>query len=167
MVCQDCSDKMATILFTQIVNGNKSVLHLCRDCAQTRGLQSSDKSPLDPINDFLAGMAEEGEDEKEKGEGLLCRNCGLNYKEFKASGRLGCSDCYRAFQEPLKKLIRKIHGSTSHHGKSPAQKEPPPPEPENKIGQLRKQLKEAVAREDYEQAARLRDSIREKEGETR
>jgi protein arginine kinase activator len=150
---------MATILFTQIVNNKKTVLHLCKECAQKRGLQTSQKNPLEPINDFLAGMVEEGEEQSEVTDALQCATCGLTYKEFRASGKLGCSQCYPTFDKPLKKLLRKIHGNTIHHGKLPARKSESR-QSHRQLEDLKKELAEAIKQEEFEKAADLRDQIK-------
>ena len=50
---------------------------------------------------------------------LQCPDCGLTFAQFSQIGRLGCSSCYGAFEEKLKPLLRRIHGSTRHSGKVP------------------------------------------------
>ena len=168
MLCQDCHEKIANILFTQIVNNKKTVLHLCNECAQKRGIQiTGEKKATDPINDFLAGMVDEEEAKQEGTDKLACATCGLTYKEFRQSGKLGCAECYATFNEPLKKLLRKIHGNTIHHGKQPAGVKAKAPEPEPDRGEdlegLKKQLADAIKGEEFEKAAELRDRIKSAE----
>jgi protein arginine kinase activator len=162
-LCQDCHEKIATILFTQIVNNTKTVLHLCKDCAHKKGVEIGEKKGTNPVNDFLAGMVDDNESDRQGYDSLVCSACGLAYKEFRASGKLGCGVCYRAFEAPLKKLLRKIHGNTLHHGKRPAMSEPTVQSEVVSIPNLKRELAQCVAQENFEKAAQLRDRIHELE----
>ena len=86
-----------------------------------------------------------------------CKSCGLTYKEFKTSGLLGCESCYKAFEEDLKVILRRIHGNNKHliieKEKSLLI--------EKKLSELRKELEEAVKQEEFEEAAQIRDKIRD------
>ena len=75
---------------------------------------------------------------------------------------MGCPDCYSTFADILDPYMQKIHGATRHIGAAPAAPEQPKADP---VEALRTQLKEAIEKEEYEQAARLRDEIRRIEGE--
>ena len=117
MKCQDCGERESKIHLTQIINNEKVVLNLCKECAAKRGFHS----PLDnipfPLANFLAGML--GEEESTKGTkaltgpDLTCPNCGMTFEEFSRLGRFGCGQCYTAFRERLQGLLRKIHGLLS------------------------------------------------------
>ena len=163
MLCQDCNENPAAIVFTQIVNNEKTILQLCKECAEKRGLQSPLGSANFPIGDLLAGMAEEeGKIETEEMKKRTCVQCGLTYADFKKAGRLGCSECYDTFIEGLKPLLRKIHGSNQHMGKIPVfEKEHV--QRKKEIRKLREALKKAIKAEEFEKAAALRDRIHEME----
>ena len=163
MLCQDCNERPAAIVFTQIVNHEKTVLRLCKECAEKRGLQASFSSPDFPIGELLAGMAEEGgPEENEEMKKIVCTKCALSYTDFKKAGRLGCSECYDTFTDGLKGLLRKIHGSNQHLGKIPIfEKEHV--QRKKEIRKLREQMKKAIKAEDFEKAAMLRDRIHEME----
>lgn len=169
MLCQICKKKEATISFVKIAGGQKTEIHLCKDCASAYG----DKFSLFPlpqfgINDLLAGLLnaidlyhqEEGVTPDKK---IECSNCHLTYDQFKQSGKLGCSVCYYDFREQLTPLLRRLHGNSEHVGKIPRQSK-------NrlnkirKIKQLRKELQELVLKEEYEKAAKTRDEILKLEG---
>jgi protein arginine kinase activator len=165
-LCQECHEKIATILFTQIVNNTKTVLHLCKDCAHKKGIEIGEKKGTNPVNDFLAGMVDDEESDRQGYDSLVCSACGLAYKEFRSSGKLGCGVCYRAFEAPLKKLLRKIHGNTMHHGKRPAMPEATVRSTAESISDLKRELAQCVEREDFEKAAELRDRIKDLERET-
>ncbi len=169
MLCQICKKKEATITFTKIVGVQKTEIHLCKDCAPF----FSDKFSIFPlpqfdINDLLAGLLN-AIDLYHKEEGIIagkevkCSNCQLTYDEFKRSGKLGCSVCYRDFREQLTPLLRRLHGNSEHVGKIP-QHSKSKLNKIRKIKQLRKELQELVLEEEYEKAAKIRDEILKLEG---
>ncbi|MCK5125264.1 MAG: UvrB/UvrC motif-containing protein [candidate division Zixibacteria bacterium] len=163
MKCQDCDAHDATVNLTQIVNNEKVVLNLCKDCAAKRGFHS----PLDnipfPLANFLSGMMEtDVTGEKSTAltaPDLTCSNCGLSFEEFSRLGRFGCGECYKTFREKLQALLRKIHGSSLHRGKLP----PMLSEDATVIKEqerLEQELTHAIDSEDFERAADLRDKLK-------
>lgn len=151
------------IVFTQIVDNEKTVLRLCKECAEKRGLQTSIPSSDFPIGDLLAGMAEEsGSVETDEMKKRSCAQCGLTYSDFRKNGKLGCNACYDTFAEELKSLLRKIHGSNQHLGKIP-DFEKEDVERKKELRKLRDKMKKAIKAEDFETAAALRDKIHEME----
>ena len=162
MLCDLCGKNQATVHLTEIIDDQMSELHLCEECARKKSIQMEQQFGL---ADLLAGLAEFGQP-KETSEltGLKCSNCGLSYQDFKKIGRLGCGECYTTFKKYLIPLLKKIHGSTQHLGKSPYKLVT---KPRKKIGlvELRTKLQEAIEKEEFEEAARLRDKIRELEKE--
>ena len=97
---------------------------------------------------------------------MQCPRCGLLYSGFRETGRLGCADCYTAFQFQLRPLLRRIHGDTRHRGKRPAG-EGEGATRFRQIQRLHDELQRVVEREEFERAAVLRDEIRQLEQETR
>ena len=96
----------------------------------------------------------------------------MTYEEFRKVGRLGCSQCYEAFGTPLRRLLKRIHGSDTHVGRGP--RSPRTAGPAGATGEggqprslekLREALQAAVDTEEYERAAQLRDRIRLQENE--
>jgi protein arginine kinase activator len=165
MLCQDCNKREANIHLTQIVNNEKIVLNLCKICAEKRGFHSPFQQVPFPLAEFVTGMvgpSKESLSEKgEKGElhDKKCPNCGLTFSEFGRIGRLGCARCYQAFRPELTEILRKIHGSADHSGHSVIQpSEDIQPLREEK--RLRDELRRAIESEDFEQAANIRDQIR-------
>jgi protein arginine kinase activator len=131
--------------------------HLCEECAQKYLYEPPKKSSAKA--ELSAG--DEGEDlgslnQKE------CSICGIKFVEFRNSGRLGCPHDYAEFRDELLPLLENIHGETRHAGKSP-RRLPQTKLAQTELIQLRKQLHQAVTREAYEEAARLRDRIRQLE----
>jgi protein arginine kinase activator len=155
MKCQKCT-KAATLHITEVVGEEQfEELHLCEDCAQ--------KYLYEPQKASKGGGAMPSEESEEISalNQRECPFCGIKFVEFRNSGRLGCPHDYQEFREELTTLLENIHGETRHCGKTPRRM------PQNKqsqeLHQLRKQLQQAVTKEAYEEAARLRDQIRKLE----
>lgn len=169
-------EKEATVHLTEIVNGNITKLHLCEEHAKQKGVEMEQHFG---IADLLQGLAEYGppapESESKK---TKCPNCGMTYDDFKKIGRLGCGECYQTFRESLAPLLKRIHGSNQHVGKTSgisvpdkeaAPKAAAPARAKSARGTpdveaLKEKLRQAVAGESYEDAANLRDEIRRLEG---
>ena len=155
MKCQLCS-KPATVHLTDIVNNQKKELHLCQGCAEAQQLLKHQELNLPAILQSLIGQHLGPADELAR---LCCPACGMKYMEFRAQGRLGCPHDYEEFREELTSLLENIHGETRHCGKVP-RRLPQSKQTQSELLQLRKQLLQAVNKEAYEEAARLRDRIR-------
>jgi protein arginine kinase activator len=161
MLCDICGKKKATVHLTEIVDEQMSEVHLCEDCAHQKSVQMEQQFGL---ADLLAGLSDFGKQVKDQDPvKLVCPNCGITYEDFKKYGRLGCSECYAAFKDQLAVLLRKIHGSSQHFGKSPASIPQAGKIQIDTLQDLRNQLQQAIQQEDFERAAALRDKIRELE----
>jgi protein arginine kinase activator len=161
MTCQRCRHE-ASVHLTESIDGEHRELHLCATCARESGVAVAAAPPpdlkLDAVVDALI-LANVGELVGELAQ-KACPECGLRYMEFRETGRLGCPHDYELFAPGLVKLLRRAHGATRHVGKQPLRS---PAAPRADRIQLRSQLREAVACEDYERAARLRDQLRLKD----
>ncbi len=154
MLCQACGKNEATVEFTEIVNDEVKQLQLCDACAKKKGIEMEQHFS---IADFLAGLSEPG-------TGVMkCDKCGMTFDEFQKIGRFGCADCYLAFRENLRPLLKRIHGSTKHTGKSAKAKGSDGQDNRPEISALKQRLQLAVDREEFEEAAKLRDLIRDLE----
>lgn len=161
MLCDLCAKNPATVHLTEIIDDQMSELHLCEECARQKSAQMESQFGL---SDLLAGMVEFEKPTKEKEtEGMLkCLNCSLTYADFKKIGRLGCGDCYTAFKRYLIPLLKRIHGLSQHAGKSPL-KVAKVSKKKMDLQELRRVLVKAIEEEAFEEAARIRDQIRELE----
>lgn len=156
--CDKC-DKPATVHLTDIINGQKIEKDLCEDCAATEGFSIKTNVPISMLlEDFiLQGTSSEGAAQAE------CEICGMTFSEFRNQGLLGCSHDYDAFGDDLVSLLQRAHeGASQHVGKVP-HRAGDDQKKMTTILRLRGQLKAAVAAEDYENAAALRDQIKELE----
>lgn len=160
MLCDLCAKNQASVHLTEIIDEQISELHLCEECARKKSVQMEQQFGL---SDLLAGLAEFGKpEETTKIADFKCPNCNLSYEDFKRTGRLGCSECYTSLKRYLLPLLKKIHGSTQHVGKSPYRGAIKPRKKIN-LAELRLRLQKAIEKEEFEQAAQLRDKIRELE----
>lgn len=157
MKCQRCHNA-ATLHITEVISEDQfEELHLCEQCAHKYLYESHTK---------IGGKGAAPEQVRESEEGLFnqheCPQCGLKFVEFRNTGRLGCAYDYQEFREELLPLLENIHGETKHCGKTP-RRLPQSKQAQNELVQLRNRLKQAITKEDYEEAARLRDHIRQLE----
>ena len=161
MNCQRCKAE-ATVHLTESRDGRVREVHLCGRCARKNGLPVPDAPPELPLDSVVQGLivAHVGELVGELAR-RVCPLCGLKFMEFRISGRLGCPNDYAAFDRGLMPLLRRSQeGVTRHVGKVP--KRAAGPEAARSL-RLRAELRAAVALEDYEEAARLRDQLRPKD----
>jgi protein arginine kinase activator len=160
MLCEICSKKPATVHLTEIIDDQMNELHLCEECAREKSAQMEQQFGL---SDILAGLADFEKPEVDKeATGLKCPNCKLTYADFKKIGRLGCGECYTTFKKYLMPLLRRIHGSSQHFGKSPV-KVTKVIKKKLDLADLRYRLQKTIEEEAFEEAAKLRDQIKELE----
>jgi protein arginine kinase activator len=160
MTCQRCQDE-ATVYLTETVDGRRRELHLCAACARKAGLLPPEDAPGLALDAVVQGLivAHVGELVGELA-GLTCPDCGLKFMEYRALGRLGCPHDYDVFARGLLPLLQRAHGATRHVGKVARVR----PDAAGRL-RLRSQLRDAVTREHYEEAARLRDLLRLKDAD--
>lgn len=160
MMCDRCGQRQATIYLTKVVNGNKTELHLCKQCAEQGDSEFFKDMSL--VN-ILANLANAQTRPTEAVPPVVCPDCGYDLERFRREGRLGCEQCYKQFAADLLPMMRKIHGSLQHTGKRPGaftRNVSIEKKKVSRLDELRQQLKLAVKAEEYEKAAGLRDEIR-------
>lgn len=159
--CDKC-DRPATIHLTEIVNGQKMEKHLCEDCAEAEGITIKANIPISQLlEDFVLQTVGEGESEGTPSAPLTCEVCGMTFSEFREKGQLGCPNDYEAFSEQLLPMLARAQdGNTQHVGKTP-RRAGSAQQKQMAILRLRSQLKNAIASEQYERAAQLRDQIKQ------
>jgi protein arginine kinase activator len=160
MRCDQCKEREAVINLTQVEHDTKVTLHLCEQCAQDKGIETGTVVLKSPLGTFLSAMGK-GTTLPVPAETVRCPTCGATLRDFRDSGRLGCADCYLAFADHLRDLLRRLHGSSQHIGERyvvpGAEGEATPT---SRLLDLREQLRRAVEDENFELAAELRDRIR-------
>lgn len=155
MVCEICGKVEASVTYTEIVDGNVKEYHLCEECARKKGVEKTKFS----IIDLIAGMSGTLEEVEKKDSNIRCPCCGLSFASFRKSGKLGCAKCYETFMEKLVPLFRKIHGTTKHIGKM-ITKDEDILRIKGELKRLDSELKKAVATEEFEDAAKIRDRMK-------
>ena len=163
MMCEECGIRPANFHITTIAGDTRTKRDLCAVCMAKyqKQLPGLDFTNLVGILTGMLGMGDEREEEEENTETpeLTCEECGMTYKAFRKGGMLGCANCYKAFKTPLDMLLQRIHGNTQHAGHIPGNVRSDMAI-RMSIERLRQKLSRAIAEEEYEQAAQLRDSIR-------
>ncbi len=154
--CDKC-DRPATVYLTEILGGQKIEKHFCENCASSEGITIKAEMPISQLlEDFVLQTSGEQPDNE-----LQCEVCGLTFKEFRQKGLLGCPNDYQVFGSALTSLVeRSQEGATHHLGKVP-HRAGSDQKKQTAILRLRAELQVAIANEDYEQAAILRDQIKE------
>ena len=155
MQCDVCQQKEATVFLTQIVGGKMQKVNLCEACSKEKGVNDPTGFAL---ADLLLGMGA-AQDIERSPSGVSCPVCGFTQADFKKTGRLGCSACYDVFGESLEAMLKNMHKGSEHVGQGPGQPDQDP-RADAQIRELQSSLERAVADEEYEKAADLRDQIR-------
>ena len=167
MKCQKCGANNANTHIKTIINGEFKEYDLCSECAHKMGYTNvfadmeNDFSNL--LGSFFTNVL------PARTQATRCEFCGSTYPEIAKTGQVGCANCYTLFADRLNPSIVRIHGNAAHCGKhskaleqeKAAEKEKPK---QDTVKDLQEQLEKAVARQDFERAAELRDKIREMEG---
>ncbi|REK69182.1 UvrB/UvrC motif-containing protein [Paenibacillus paeoniae] len=166
MFCQECGKRPATLHFTKIVNGEKTEFHICESCAREKGEGIPGTPNSFSIHSLLSGLLDFNSPSSAAPEStphpVHCEECGLTYAQFSKIGRFGCSSCYSAFSDRLDPLLKRVHSSTTHSGKIP-KRSGGQIQCKREIEQLRKDMHSYIEQEEFENAAELRDRIRELE----
>lgn len=154
---------------TKIINGNKTETKLCEVCAQEDnniGLAAAPNWMLQNIFAELFNQSIGGHQQVNlsRTKPVQCEQCGFTDVDFSKVGKLGCPKCYEVFENKLDPVLRRVHGYPTHTGKIPSRTG-------GNLGirremeELKQKLQEAVANEEYEKAAEIRDKIRNLEKE--
>ena len=158
MLCEECKTNEASYTISVMVGGEITTRHLCGDCMAKMNMDIASgniKSLLSTILSAITGDTAPGSAEKD----VICPRCGMTLSEFTRTGHLGCPKCFEAFREQLQRMLLQIHGRVQHAGRQPLSTA----EEQRKRSAtelLQRQMEQAVALEDFETAAKLRDQIR-------
>ena len=165
MLCDKCNINEASIHISKIINGKKMEMNLCDKCAKEKNtlevIGDIEYASFD-IDDLFSGLLNYmGTNtfmyDKEK-KIIRCKNCGTTFIQFKNTGLMGCDVCYETFQKEIIPLMKRIQGNSEHSGKIP-KSQGESLLVKKKITKLKEELQLAIANENYERAAELRDEI--------
>lgn len=172
MLCNQCKKRDAKVLYTEIINGIKKEQHLCEECATGVTSFQLEKPNLKKeftLGDILSTMLHNyymGEQlVTDSGYSkLICKSCNKSYEDFIYQGRFGCAQCYREFYSEIGKTLKGMQGSDIHTGKRPKGFETASTNiltGLSEIDKLEITLQKAIEKEEFEEAVKLRDTIRE------
>lgn len=185
MLCDNCGKKEANVKYSENINGVKREFNLCEECSKKLGIgEINFKMPMD-FSSFLGDFMEDFATPEfmplfSDIKTLKCNECGYTFDDIVNTGRLGCANCYDVFEDRLDPIIRKIQNSNRHAGrigkildskiekrqekndnKKVENKEESSNKNNNELENLQLKLKEAIKDERYEEAAKIRDKIKE------
>lgn len=165
MLCDDCRQRVSTIIHSDKRGEEKEILHLCQVCVEKRGIPIPVlRNPVKletGFTEMMKQLADEGIlDRRDSSDSEMCTACGWSLGNLQETGLLGCPQCYTSFESQLMVLLQKLHGSVSHLGKVyPLVGEWPQQEEDETT--LKRAMEEAISMEEFEQAAKIRDRLRQ------
>lgn len=162
MLCDNCKKNPVAVHVTQVVNGEKTDMNLCQECAAEKGVMFFNLDVANFSLPKLFGTIFQGlvpNLDEMITDNPACPNCGMRLSQVSQQGRLGCSECYNAFEEQLEPALRRTHGHTRHVGRVPS-RQGGALIIKKQIDTLKQQLKDAVQAENFELAAELRDQVK-------
>lgn len=157
MLCESCGERDATVHLTRIEGGEVKLFHLCERCAAESEVETSE-APKHPLAGILHAVQEQAA--ATSGEAGRCQFCHSTMLDFRATGRWGCARCYQTFEQAMRELLRRVHGSSKHVGRGYQAPRHEITERAGELGSLRERLRRAIETEQFELAADLRDKIR-------
>jgi len=170
MICEFCKSNNANVHLIKIVNDNTEKINLCIECLKNFALFPEEEFFSD-LSKILTKVFEvdikidEKSDTEKIFDGIIksknkkCASCNTGLNSIKSSGQVGCAHCYREFKDELTPIIKALHGSVKHIGKVPVISGTDI-KIEKEIRDLEHRLKEEVIVENFEEAAKLRDTIK-------
>ena len=171
MLCEKCGKREANVYMKNVINGETTERHLCSECANEEGILKTAVNPFygtssffDDFNQAFQGFfpgltAPAAGTRGSLAAGTTCPVCGASAQDIARTGRAGCADCYSVFDYVLDPAIKRIHGDVSHTGSIPGSAGAELSK-KRRLSELKHELKAAIKKEAFEDAARLRDEIR-------
>jgi len=157
MLCDKCKENKANLHFTKIINGNKQEMNLCEKCALENQDLGFDK--LFSFHKLFTGLFDNMEEVNIEDD-IRCSTCNLSFSQFKRTGKFGCSDCYDEFKDYLNPIIKGVQGHLKHKGKVPKRIDSNI-SLKREVKLLNDKLEDAIKAEEFEEAAALRDKIKQ------
>jgi protein arginine kinase activator len=160
MKCEICGARKAVIHIQQVIGKERVDLHMCEECALERGITGEGEHVELSISNMLNGLVDI-RNLKEK-KNAICPQCGLSWDLIHKREKMGCAECYTTFSREIRFLLEKMGVESAHRGKLPKGLRTYKRYLVDVV-KLKEGLKEALKREDYEKAARIRDRLAELE----
>ncbi len=161
--CESCGNHQASFRLTAVDGEGRRTTMLCVDCGVDRGIPREELGGgrLDTReiwDEIVQRLANKDRDN----QGLACPECGLTYLTFEHEGVLGCPSCYQTFMGDMTRLLREYHGAEEHRGKMPRLHGRRIDLRRRMLG-VKENIQFAVSEERFEDAARMRDEMRDLE----
>ncbi len=162
MLCQNCKKNEATTHLKQIINGDMAESHLCSECASHLGYSDMFSGFGLNLSGLFSSFLGDMMPSIPASSAPRCPGCGASFSDIAKEGKVGCAECYRTFYDKLLPSIQRIHGKIKHSGKvsQSAPAEVKVETKEERIAKLRTQMNDAVAKQEFELAAKIRDEIK-------
>ena len=164
MLCEICKKNVATTHIRSVINGVVKESHLCAECAAKQGVDTFTDNGL---SGMLSSMFGDVMSLGSPSGGARCKCCGSTFSDIAETGKAGCPECYKTFYEEFLPYIKRVHGSVKHVGKIPGGSAEATAKEKggNTLSDLKAELAKLVSEEKFEQAAQVRDKIREMEAQ--
>ena len=173
MICGRCQKNAASVSYEETINGHMKKYALCAECAKELNFGGGfgENFAFSPFS-FLenGGLLGSMFGESRTPQGKRCPLCKMTFADIARTGKVGCGECYRAFEKELRSTLSRIHGAATHTGKryekavkTEEAKKATQKGAEPTMEGLRKRLAQAIEAEAFEEAARLRDEIKKLE----
>ena len=163
MKCERCNEREATVLYKQTLNGEYTEAHLCAECA-AKAQNEAGFSAHFPFGGDLFGNLFGISAPVKAPASKQCEGCGATFADVRRAGKVCCAKCYDTFAAELEPTLRSLYGNTHHVGRAPAARRAAR-DKQNRMTELKKELRTAIENENFEDAARLRDEIKALEKE--
>ena len=180
MICDNCGKDNANIRYYKNINGVEKQMNLCEECSKKLGIanEMSFNMPID-FSSFWGGFFEDFETPSllnlvSGGSELKCKGCNNSFEDILETGKFGCQECYETFESEIDELLNRIQGKNRHVGRlgsgekirvdnnNDINEKTENKNPErNKLEELKAKLKDLIKEENYEEAAKVRDEIKE------
>lgn len=183
MLCENCKKREANVRYSENINGVRKELHLCEECSRRLGItdKMDFRMPSFDLSNFFGSFLEDFSSSSDfmpllsEVKQIKCDSCGSSFDDIINTGRYGCANCYDVFEDRMDPILKKLQGANRHNGrlgkisdnKMKFEKEEnknKSDSAENKLQKLQDDLKQAIKEERYEDAAKIRDEIKKKEG---
>ena len=168
MLCEECNVNEAKFAVTMNINGETCLRHLCPDCMRAMNASLQGGNVAGMLSAILSAItSRSGSAPRAVGNAgkprevipdITCPRCQTTFAQFRKTGRLGCPGCYEAFRRELQPMLQQIHGRVQHAGRRPLESEEAQ-RTRSRQEELTRLMQQAVALEDFETAALLRDQI--------
>lgn len=163
MKCNHCGKNEANTHYKRVINGKKEEMYLCEECAKELGVMNDFSFEPFSMDTFFGNLLGAGAAALNSIAGVdRCTYCGSSFNDIVNSGKVGCANCYDRFESKLNPSIEKLHGRTRHVGKSVSYtvEEDEKQESVDELTKLKEEMKLAIKEQRFEDAAVLRDKIK-------